>query len=863
MRKHQYRWLKSVVAAMLLSASGTAFAANWDNGGVGDSWMNPTNWVPDTLPAAGVATYLDNSDTAVLHAGDVGASGPLFVQGTGGGTAQLTIQGTLTTSSYCKLADLAGQSGIVTVDGGTWDVQNYLYVGRNGTGKLVVKNGGTVNQTVSGYGLLISAGGTLELADGTVSTLDLRIDSGGLITIGDGGTILVDGDEAAEINGWVTSGWIAPVNPLSKIIASFSDGVTTVKAVVPDTGYLAPYQDNENTYALWHMDSVSSQTYALDDDSVVVDRDADLTLYPNPNTNGPTLVDPSAMPGLDYPGGNADFGNCLYLDNIQSTATNTAQYLNIPWDDIPLDRTQLRMEGWCKSDVAYDDQILIDRWSQIVVYARDDGFTVLRWDGSNSPAWINVAPAGFTATNWNHFAVEATSSNLLVYVNGFLESDTVLEGGGLYDPSRAATTIGARYNTASAFKGYVDEFRFTFTGVIPDTVEVIDFDADYSTSQGATNQYGYIDATNPVFTNSVDADFDGNVDDQMIGIVFGSDYTPTASEWFTTPAGKSGPGLKYGMSQANIDSALAPVMTLNRFTPTDATYINGLTNDVPGVGRRMATAWYYEKNAFLNGADSLPKLTFANKAGSLKVATNLSGNPSAGTLRGAAFLAQSDGQWYITELTSAGYTSVLSINGATADWYAFDPQSGTLFFDRSDYGTPVAGSALTNITALGIYTQTELTEDNLYHGFKTLNASLAYGEAGSAAEWYESWGSAYPGHDMSLTADPDGDRLDNLSEYALGLDPTVPNANALAMNSAVNGDVFIYVYNRRLDAEDRGLTYTVQRDTDLVSPTLGWTTSGISDAGSGAIDENFEAVTNTIPVAADQEFLRLRIELAE
>ena len=36
-----------VGAVTLLMACGTASAQNWDNGGVGDSWMNPGNWDPE------------------------------------------------------------------------------------------------------------------------------------------------------------------------------------------------------------------------------------------------------------------------------------------------------------------------------------------------------------------------------------------------------------------------------------------------------------------------------------------------------------------------------------------------------------------------------------------------------------------------------------------------------------------------------------------------------------------------------------------------------------------------------------------------------------------------------------------------
>ncbi|QHI69287.1 hypothetical protein [Tichowtungia aerotolerans] len=252
--------------------------------------------------------------------------------------------------------------------------------------------------------------------------------------------------------------------------------------------------------------------------------------------------------------------------------------------------------------------------------------------------------------------------------------------------------------------------------VAVEPVVAVDFGADYSDS--------YINAFEvPVFS-TVDADSDGKKDDRLLSIAFGTAYWPLDSDIVVIPEGKSGPGLKYGVSLANIDSDLDPVMNLNRFTPKDETVIYGWTNTVPGISRRMASAWYWEKINFLNGADQKKGLRFADEEDSLKLATNLAGTPAAGFMRGAAFLVQSDGRWYITKLTSAGYTTQWSINGAAADWYEFEPAKGTLFFDRSNPGPAVKGSSLMDITAFGMVAQHGLTSGTLYQGFKTMSAVL-------------------------------------------------------------------------------------------------------------------------------------------
>ena len=399
-----------------------------------------------------------------------------------------------------------------------------------------------------------------------------------------------------------------------------------------------------------------------------------------------------------------------------------------------------------------------------------------------------------------------------------------------------------------------------FDPVDPPPVSVVmavDFGANYSTNSGESHNWGYIDATNSTFTNTVDADFDGNADDQMLGVVAGSDYTPTSHPDWTTPVGKSGPGMKYGISLANIDTNANPILAYNRFTPDDYTYVQNA--DTVGADGRLATEWYWEKSSFLNGANLGENLSFADEAGSLTAVVRLSGSNVGGSMRGASFLVKNDTQWYISTLISSGIGATLSINAATANWYAFDPAAGTLFFDRFDYGSAVPGSTFTNITALGVYEQQEVFSAVASQGITSFQAKLAF-ESLSPSEWYDAWSLLYPGYDMSYFADPDGDLLDNLSEYGLGGDPTSPDADAVAPNSEVNGAVLTYIYNRRLDAVDRGLIYTVERNANLIISSL-WTTNGVTFAGSGPVDKSFEAVTNTIPVTANEDFLRLQIGL--
>ncbi len=68
-----------------------------------------------------------------------------------------------------------------------------------------------------------------------------------------------------------------------------------------------------------------------------------------------------------------------------------------------------------------------------------------------------------------------------------------------------------------------------------------------------------------------------------------------------------------------------------------------------------------------------------------------------------------------------------------------------------------------------------------------------------------------------------------------------------------------YAYRRRSDYEARGLVYTVQTTTNLVSND--WNASGVVDAGSGPIVAGLDSVTNRVSTEGlPEQFMRLRVE---
>lgn len=130
--------------------------------------------------------------------------------------------------------------------------------------------------------------------------------------------------------------------------------------------------------------------------------------------------------------------------------------------------------------------------------------------------------------------------------------------------------------------------------------------------------------------------------------------------------------------------------------------------------------------------------------------------------------------------------------------------------------------------------------------------------AGALATAYDLWADTYglEGTDADWFADPDGNGLNNQSDYALGgIAPTC------GMEHMGGSNVVEYVFQRRRDAAARGLAYNVEWTDNLVSNI--WNSAGVAEVGSEVIDAGFETVTNRIPADLPQKFIHLEIEMAE
>jgi len=183
-------YLASFVLVLGWSVDVQAAVLNWTGAGADDLWSTPENWSTDTVPTA--------ADKARIQA----------VPG-----ARIVNEGAVALDSWVG----AGESGDLTVDGGTLTTSNFIVVGRqtSGEGTLnmisgTITAGGTLYAGHQGSGTINMIGGTItapavfiashptgvghvNLDGGIIDTgnFNMRVQAGGVGTMDVGGGTLI------------------------------------------------------------------------------------------------------------------------------------------------------------------------------------------------------------------------------------------------------------------------------------------------------------------------------------------------------------------------------------------------------------------------------------------------------------------------------------------------------------------------------------------------------------------------------------------------------------------------------------------------------------------------------------------------
>jgi hypothetical protein len=204
----QLIYLTSFVLVLLLVVDVQAAVVNWTGAGADDLWSTPENWSSDALPTVGDkariqavpgATIVNEGATALDMWIGAGQSGDLTVDG-----------GTLTTVSFIVVARQASGEGTLNMISGTITAGGNLYVGHTGVGTLnmtggtitaptiVIPHNGTGHVNLDG-GILGAGALNMQQVEGTeiVGTMDVGA-----------GTLILNGNDLAVVQGYIDNGWI-------------------------------------------------------------------------------------------------------------------------------------------------------------------------------------------------------------------------------------------------------------------------------------------------------------------------------------------------------------------------------------------------------------------------------------------------------------------------------------------------------------------------------------------------------------------------------------------------------------------------------------------------------------------------------
>ena len=145
---------------------------------------------------------------------------------------------------------------------------------------------------------------------------------------------------------------------------------------------------------------------------------------------------------------------------------------------------------------------------------------------------------------------------------------------------------------------------------------------------------------------------------------------------------------------------------------------------------------------------------------------------------------------------------------------------------------------------------------NLVNG-AGLVASAFRAEMDPFGQWIVEFGLS--GSNALHNANPDGDALDNLMEYALGGNPTNDDAAAVSpgtyMVDESGTNWFYHVHNQNTDP---ALTFTVGATTNLVTTAVD--INDVEWVGATAETNGFKTVTNRTEAVEDAKFISLSVE---
>jgi hypothetical protein len=261
--------VKLISFVLVLGLTGLAIAGNnFTGAGDGSSWDDPANWSAGLLPFDTTtdpgstdppwyndATWTSDGTTCVIDDTVAAACYALQVGSYGGDNTLVMTGGTLDIGPWGFNIgrggnwdnNHAGSFGHVLMSGGVINSQNLEIPEQWGESPVIqgelIMEGGTINTGGMNIGKNVGVG-AIELKGGVINTSSFAMGPGTASIDVAGGTLIVDGDQVATIQGYIDNGWITSPGILELDFDATNAGQTTLTA----SGFDSPVEKASTPY---------------------------------------------------------------------------------------------------------------------------------------------------------------------------------------------------------------------------------------------------------------------------------------------------------------------------------------------------------------------------------------------------------------------------------------------------------------------------------------------------------------------------------------------------------------------------------------------------------------------------------------